>query len=52
LPTPTLGIATASAPPLALARLPLLRYDEPPAIERDLTLLPLVARFACFVVTV
>ena len=37
---------------LALAGLPLLEYDEPPAGERDLTLLALVARIACFVVTV
>jgi len=51
--TAPLGIATtSSALPLAFAGLPLLEFDEPPAGERDLALLALVARIACFVVTV
>jgi hypothetical protein len=32
--------------------LPLSEFDETPAGERDLALLALVARIACFVVTV
>ncbi|MGO9581585.1 MAG: hypothetical protein ACLP36_02140 [Acidimicrobiales bacterium] len=50
---PPPGIATTSSVlPLALAGLSLLEFDGAPAGEGDLAQLALVARIACFVVTV